>query len=223
MALFNFFKKSENPPEPTGPYKDPATNSIYQLLFCDNIELYRPKTPPPFNYPFDILFSKERTVADLQKVIDDPTSDPRVKMLAYNLQLADGHTPTKRELLAVIVEVGLDEGLDVVASFNNGTARYINYTGHMIIWEAKDEISDSLTAELFSKSADIVNKIGPWDKPRKPAPPKGHVRISFLVSDGLYFGEGGINVLFNDPLGSPALTAATHLMKYLTEKSLETK
>jgi len=122
----------------------------------------------------------------------------------------------------VIVEVGLDKGLDVLASFSDGTARYINQTGKILIWETKDEISNKLTENLFIKSKQIVDKIGPWDKPRLPHPTKGNVRITFLVSDGLYFGEAPTNVLFNDTLASPALLSATDLMKYLTEKSLET-
>jgi len=46
------------------------------------------------------------------------------------------------------------------------------------------------------------------------------IRISFLVSDGLYFGEGPINDLFKDQLAAPALLATTRLMQYLTEKVL---
>lgn len=41
------------------------------------------------------------------------------------------------------------------------------------------------------------------------------------MSDGLYFGEGAIEVLFNDQMANPALTNATELMRYLTEKTLE--
>lgn len=222
MGLFGLFKKSPAMQQvPSDPYKDSATNIVYNLLFCDNPDLYQTSIKPPYNYPFDILFSKTSSVADLQKVIDDTTSDPRVKILAYNKQLAGGHKPNKKELLAVIVEVGLDLGLDVLASFSNGTARYINQTGKMIIWETTtDETANELTKKLFSDSQVIVNQIGPWDKPRKPHPAKGNVRLSFLVSDGLYFGEGSIDVLFNDQMASPALTSATHLMQYLTEKSL---
>jgi hypothetical protein len=49
------------------------------------------------------------------------------------------------------------------------------------------------------------------------------MRITFLVSDGLYFGEGPINDLFNDPMAKPALITATELMRYLTEKVLDKK
>jgi hypothetical protein len=123
-------------------------------------------------------------------------------------------------LLAVIVEIGLPQGLDVLASFKDGSARYINQTEKILVWETKDENSNILTSKLFAESANVVKQIGPWLEPRRPHPSKGNVRITFLVSDGLYFGEGPMNVLFNDPLASPALTAATELMKYLTEKSL---
>ena len=223
MGLFSFFKSIPAAQETSiDPYKDNATNLIYNLLFCDNLDLYKENTQQPIQYPFDILFSESSTTTNLQKVIEDKNSDPRIRILAYNRQLASGHKSTKKEILAVIVEVGLENGLDVLAAFNNGKARYINQTGKILIWETTDETSNKLTNELFLKSQDIVNKIGAWDKPRRPYPTKGNVRITFLVSDGLYFGEGPISVLFKDPLASPALLKATELMKYMTEKSLET-
>lgn len=225
MGLFSFFKKSPAQTQPQSsidPYKDSSTNFIYNLLFCDNLNLYKEKTQQPYTYPFDILFSETSSVTDLQKIIDDKNSDSRIKVLAYNKQLASGHKPNKKELLAVIVEVGLDEGLDVLASFNNGTARYINHTGKILVWETTDDTAaNKITSELFASSETIVKQIGAWDKPRRPNPTKGNVRITFLVSDGLYFGEGPMDVLFSDPMASPALTKATELMQYLTQKSLD--
>lgn len=224
MGLFSFFKESQKEMlNQIEPYKDNSTNLIYNLLFCDNLELFKEKTNEPHNYPFDILFSNNSSISDLQKIIDT-ISDPRIKVLAYNRQIASGHKPTKKELIAVIVEVGLDEGLDVLASFNDGTARYINHTGKILVWETtEDKRANEITKQLFESSVNIVNKIGAWDKPRRPNPTKGNVRITFLVSDGLYFGEGTMDVLFRDPMASPALTTATELMQYLTEKSLEKK
>ncbi|WP_428663012.1 hypothetical protein [Runella sp.] len=225
MKLFNFFKKTPSQARAQtaiNPYRDRSVNFTYNLLFCDNPDLYKEEKQQPHIYPFDLLFSETVSVKDLQKIIEDEGSDPRVKILAYNKQIALGHSPTKKELLGVIIEVALDEGLDVLASFNNGTARYINHTERIIVWETThDEAANKITNDLFTCSQHIVNQIGPWDKPRRPNPAKGNVRISFLVADGLYFGEGPINVLFNDPMASPALAKATELMQYLTRKSLE--
>lgn len=202
-----------------GPYTDSATNLIYNLLFCDSIDLYKLNIQQPVSYPFDVLFSETSSIADLQEIINDSTSDPRVKLLAYNKQLQGGHKPTKKELLAVIVEVGLDEGLDVLAAFSDGTARYINQTGKILVWETSDQTSSQLTSDLFAASVDIVNKIGTWDQPRRPHPETGNVRLTFLVSDGLYFGEGPIDVLFDDPMAGHALGIATELLQYITEKT----
>jgi hypothetical protein len=224
MGLFGFFKKSPSQKQTVlvssdNPYHDSATNFMYNLLFCDNLDLYKSNTQRPYSYPFDVLFSESATATELQKLIEDTNADPRVKLLAFNRQRAMGHLPDRRELLAVIVEVGLDAGLDVLASFQDGTARYINQTGKILVWEiTTDTIANELTRDLFARSQQILTQIGPWDKPRKPHPSKGNTRISFLVSDGLYFGEAPTDILFNDQLASPALTSATLLMQYLTEK-----
>jgi len=112
----------------------------------------------------------------------------------------------------------MNEGLDVLAAFRDGSARYINYTSRLLIWEHSDLQSALLTKKIFDESEKIVAKIGPWDKPRKEFPTKDNLRISFLMSDGLYFGEGPIDILFKDPMAAPALNAATAMLKYITEK-----
>lgn len=213
MGIFDIFKKS------TKPYKDQSTNLVYELLFCDNLDLYKNNNQQPDSYPWSILLSDTSNNSELEKIIADTNTESRIKILTYNKLLSKGQKIEKKELLGVIVEIGLDNGLDVLASFRDGTARYINQTGKMIIWETIDNISKDLTDKLFDKSYTVVNKIGPWDKPRRSNPKKGIVRITFLVSDGLYFGEGPIKVLFSDPMAGPALSLAAQLMKYLMEKA----
>jgi hypothetical protein len=183
--------------------------------------LYKTRISSPYQYPFDVLFAAYSSVTDLQQIIDDKSSDPRVKILASNRLNLAGHKPAFQELFGVIVEVGLDDGLDVLASFQNGTARYINHTGKVLVWETtEDPKGNQITDTLFRSGETVIKKIGPWGNPRRSHPAKGMVRLSFLVSDGLYFGEGPINVLFNDPLAAPTLNAATQLMAYITEKSM---
>jgi hypothetical protein len=221
MGFFNFLKSSTADQLPAGPYKDAATNLIYDLLFCDNLSLYKTNTTRPFVYPFDVLFTENSTLAALLKVAAGHATETRTRILAYNRLLSMGHKSDKKELLGVIVEVGLDEGLDVVASYQDGTARYINYSGKLVVWETTTAASAKLTKELFSRSEPILAKIGPWNQPRRLHPAKGNARITFLVSDGLYFGEGPVNTLFNDQMAGPALNTAGELMKYLTVQALK--
>jgi hypothetical protein len=201
MGLFEKTKSS------SGPYKDESRNLIYELLFCDDIELYKRNTTNKDISPWNILFAGKPNIKDLRKLIMNDDTESRVKLLAYKkLQLA-GELIEEKELLGVIVEVGMDEGLDVLASFRDGTARYINHSERMLIWETTDQTSSEITTQLFRESANIVQRIGPWDK------------LTFLVSDGIYFGEGEINSFFNEPLAAPALQSATALMQYLTSKA----
>ncbi|MEP6648231.1 MAG: hypothetical protein ABJC12_14170 [Saprospiraceae bacterium] len=209
MGTFNKIKSSP------GPYAEDATNLIYELLFCDELDLYKKTIRSPELNPWKILFDEKHNLPELQKIILDENTESRIKLLAYKkLQLA-GELIEDKVLEGVIVEVGLDNGLDVLASYRDGTARYINYTGKMLIWEANDETSSEITAHLFRDSENIVASIGPWNKPRLPHPVKGNVRITFLTSNGIYFGEGEARSFFNDPLASPALQSATALMQHI--------
>jgi hypothetical protein len=61
-------------------------------------------------------------------------------------------------------------------------------------------------------SKPIVAAIGPWDKERLPPPEEGNIRMTFLVSDGLYFGEGPMGAMQQEPLASPLVSAATNLL-----------
>jgi hypothetical protein len=230
MGLFDFFKRqpatapANQPATPnliSKPYEDAATNVLYNLLFCDDLDLYRSRTQPPYSYPFNILFSAYPDKADLQRVIDDSTLDARIRILALNTRRSMGQAPAGKELLGVIVEVGMEGGLDVLASFRDGKARYINQSGKVLIWDTTtDTTANKLAADLFANSERIISQIGPWDKPRMPHPFARGARITLLVSDGLYFGEGQVETLFNDPMAGPALTTASQLMRYLISKAV---
>src|SRR5689334_19613799 len=95
-------------------YQDPSINLIYNLLFCDNVELYKQHTSPPYAYPLDVILSETSTVDELEKIVDDAKYDPRSRLLAYHRLMNLNHKRKKNELLGVIVEVGLDGGLDTL-------------------------------------------------------------------------------------------------------------
>lgn len=215
MGLISIFKKPSSP-------GNHSSTVFYDLLFCDNIELYKKQIKQPAIYPWGLLFSDACTNEDLQALISDPQTESRGKILAYKKLVLNGQKPLKKELLAVIVEIGLEKGTDVLASYRDGTARYINQSGKIIVWDVRDNRSDFLTSELFYEAENIVKEIGPWDQQKRLAPPgKGLARITFLVSDGLYFGQAPMNALFHDSLSGPTLNAATLLMQHLTEKALQ--
>jgi hypothetical protein len=65
---------------------------------------------------------------------------------------------------------------------------------------------------LFEAASSVVARIGPWEQPRRPPPGKGTLRLTFLVSDGLYFGEGRRDVFERDALAGPVFREGTELL-----------
>jgi hypothetical protein len=200
------------------PYKNDAINNIYDLLFCDDLAPY--KATSPTGYPWEILFTENAANADLQRIIDDRELETRPKILAAGRLRDQGSASDERRIFGVIIEVGLDEGLDVLAAYEDKTARYINHSEKIIVWDTKTQESDALVSDLFSSARTVVDRIGPWDGPRREPPTTGNIRLSFLVSNGLYFGEGPFDVLARDQMAGPVIDHSTRLMNFLVNTTL---
>lgn len=121
-----------------------------------------------------------------------------------------------KDVLGVVVEVGTEEGQDVLAAYADRTAQYYNYSGAGVVWKQPDSSLDSLVERVLGSAATLVRQIGPWQGPRRRPVSKGQIRLSVLTPLGLHFGEGPFAVLDRDPLASPLIQAATALMVGLT-------
>ena len=98
--------------------------------------------------------------------------------------------------------------------------RYINQTGKMGVFENVPGLQP-MVQNLFKASQLVVDEIGPAKQPRLPPPKPENIRITFLVSDGLYFGEGAMARMQHDQLAGPLVDAATKLL--LEVVAIETK
>jgi hypothetical protein len=67
-----------------------------------------------------------------------------------------------------------------------------------------------------------IDRHGPSDEPRRPPPDGDMVRLSFLVSDGAYIGEGSYEDLMSDPVGEAVLTAGGELPVRLVDTVVKT-
>jgi len=202
-----------------GPYQDDSTNLIYHLLFCDRPELFRQNHQGKLESPWSELFSDPPDFDALAKIAANKNQESRVRMLAFNGLRATGHAVAEKQYLGTIIEVGLPEGLDTLAVFADGGARYINYTGKVAVVEGKPGPFDDEITNVIEASQPIIAAIGPWDKERLPAPKEGNIRMTFLVSDGLYFGEGPIEAMQRDQMAALLIDAATRLLLKLVNES----
>ena len=204
-----------------GPYIDESSNLIYELLFCDRPELFRNAIEDKGVEPWATLLRDDPDLEAVRKIADDPEQESRVRMLAYNLLRRNKHDGPPRILLGTIFEVSMPEGHDTLAVFADGGVRYINYTGKISVVEGKADLLRKDIDEVLAASQAVVNAIGPWEKERLPAPRLGNVRMTFLVSDGLYFGEGPMQAMQQDRLSAPVVNSATKLFLKVVDLSVD--
>ena len=197
---------------PYTPYSSDAANGIYNLLFCDEPAAFRPRpgeNPTPWQAA---LFNEPTDVPAIDALANDTAQEGRIRSLAYARLREVGSPVPAKKLLGVIVEVPLAGGLDVLAAFSEGGVRYINQTGKLAVFEGVPTIQP-LVRRLFEVSEPLVARIGPWDKARLSPPKRGNVRLTFLVSDGLYFGEGPMSVMQREAMAGPIIRQATELLQ----------
>lgn len=195
------------------PYTESHVDLMYNLLFCDDLDLFRKRSAKQDCNLWGPLLADEADTTALLRIADDEKNEGRVRALAYNRLRMLGETVPPKKLLGVIVEVPLPEGLDVLAAFSEGGVRYLNQSGKVLVIEDDGSLVGDVVTELMSASQLVVEKIGPWEQQRLPPPKLGNVRLTFLVSDGLYFGEGPFSVLQHDEMAGPVLSVAARLLQ----------
>jgi hypothetical protein len=195
------------------PYADKGCNSAYNLLFCDKIDAFRKSASATPQGPWATLLAKTPISLELTAIAEDPSQESRLRLLAYNrLRELNQPVPSKK-LFGVVIEVGMEEGLDVLAAYPDGYVRYINHKESMSVYESVPASWMVTVRRLMTASQAAVEQIGPWTQPRVAPPTVGMIRMSFLVSDGLYFGQGVLAVMENDAMAQPIINAGVALLK----------
>jgi hypothetical protein len=122
-----------------------------------------------------------------------------------------------KDLLGLVVEVGLPGGLDLVAAWPDHCARYWNQSGAGVVWERAEGEVNLKIDNLLRTGAEVLKVIGPWNGERPVPPLNGFARINFLTPSGLHFGSGPQAQLMKDPIAGPVFDAAFQLMQALTK------
>lgn len=121
-----------------------------------------------------------------------------------------------RHVYGVVVDVPMQSGFDTLAAYEDGSARYLNFTGAAIIWDVSDSRIDHHVRTLLVAGQELARLIGPWEGER-PALTPGQARISLLTPSGLHFGQAPFELLVRDAMAAPIITAATALMQALIQ------
>jgi hypothetical protein len=197
------------------PYRDKGCNSIYNMVFCDMPQVFRAALDNKPEGDWATLLAKVPLAPALNQIADDPAQETRMRLLAFN-RLRELKQPVpEKQLMGVIIEVGMEEGLDMLAAFPDGRVRYINHKEKMSVYEPVPNAWMATVRRLMQASQEVVDRIGPWPHARIAPPTTGMIRMSFLSSDGLYFGQGAIAFMENDEVAKPVIHAGVALLKLI--------
>jgi hypothetical protein len=154
----------------------------------------------------------------LRGIVEMPNLEPRFYLHAWNalrgLNIAPPPEKAK-ELLGVVVEVGMPKGLDLLAAYPDHCARYYNFSNAAVIWERPNDVLNEAIDRVINVSLPVLRAIGPWKEARPPAPSSAEVRVNFLTPSGLHFGQGSLADLSRDPMAGPIIAAAFQLMQQM--------
>lgn len=138
----------------------------------------------------------DEAIAAFRLIADDKTNEPRVRLWAWNGLRSLGVRPKKVEILGLILEVPQQGSTEFLAMYADRSARYINYSGMVVVWEQHEHKMDSLMGASFKLADQIVAKQALTHERSHARTNK--VRFSFLTTDGLMQAEKSIEAL-NDP------------------------
>lgn len=185
------FSKAESPK--LGSEADP----IRQKLFaCQpmNVLVQRLKldgNPGPFQTFADAAAlansgKKEEAKSRLHSILGLPNLETRIQLWVWSALRELGERPdpkSGKEVLGVVVEMPMQRAYDTLAAYQDGSARYLNYSGKAIFWDQHDVAIKSLCQRL------IVSTIpeGSRALPRQNAMlPKSGSQATLLTRSGMY-------------------------------------
>lgn len=200
----------------SGPYSDPILNSSYELMFCDRVLLYRSEIGIPFA-PWDVIFNNESSNDQIRSISQDASFSARSRLIAHQLLAKRGLPSQYKDVLGVVVEVNLKQGLDVLAVYADGTIRFINHKERQMIWETSTSRSEELVKKLFKNSNKSMRNIT-WNASKRGRyPVSGKARISFLCGHGIHSMEADMHIMRVHEYSCEVMKTAIELMLFLTD------
>ncbi len=158
-----------------------------------------------------------------REILDQGGLEPRHYLQAWHFlrQFAQQRPRVEQsnDLLGVVIEVGLPQGVDLLAAYADHSALYYNYSGAGVVWEHPDASLDPAIDHLLEASHQVIAQLGVSEQPRPDPPPLGHARVSALTPGGIHCAEGSMAELARDPGAGQVLQSGAALMRELIAKS----
>jgi len=141
--------------------------------------------------------------------------ESRQVLQAWHFLRQAGYLPPADQaklVLGVVAEMPVHGVHDLLAAYQDGSARYLNYSGTAVVMEDHSESEIQAAIGTWLASGQVIASVtGPWDQLSLPPVPAGYARAMVLTPGGPQFGQGPAAAPSADPLAGPFFSAATSL------------
>lgn len=156
---------------------------------------------------------KPEAVALLRKSLETPRLETRIQLWVWSALRELGEPPDPKiayEVLGAIIEFPSGDGYDTLAGYADGSARYLNFSGSAIIWDAEDSTIKGMCQALIDSTIPASNRA----KPRTSLSlPKGTPQVTMLTRSGMFVVENP-----PDSVIGPGAVLMMELMKRAKER-----
>jgi len=117
--------------------------------------------------------------------LGDSTQESRIRLWTWQALRRLGVEPAPevaRRVEGVVIEVDGGHGVETLAAYADGRARYLLPTGAKVIWDAPDGRLERAVADVVAGGALVIEATTPGRLPGEPAP--GAARMTLLTGAG---------------------------------------
>jgi hypothetical protein len=198
---------------------------IRQMLFaCQSMkellsQVHLNGNPGPFQTIADAskLVDEGRrgeSMALLRSVLQTPALETRVQLWVWSCLRELGQNPDPKsghEVLGVVLEMPSAGAYDTLAAYVDGTARYLNFSGAAIFWDAPDPSIKNLCQRFVDSTIPASSRASPR---LSLALPKSGTQVTLLTRSGIY-------VIVGPP--DPVISAGGGLMLEMMRRAKKNK
>jgi len=128
---------------------------------------------------------KEEAKSRLRSIPWSSKLETRIQLWVWSALRELGESPdpqSGKEVLGVVVEVPMRGAYDTLAGYQDGSARYLNFSGAAIFWDARDATIKSLCQRLIGSTIPE----SPRAVPRQDTMlPKSGTQVTLLTRSGM--------------------------------------
>jgi hypothetical protein len=129
---------------------------------------------------------KEEAKTRLHSILQAPNLETRIQLWVWSALRELGEQPgadSGGEVLGVVIEVPMRGAYDTLAGYQDGSARYLDFSGKAIFWDKPDASMKTLCHRLIAATVPESSRAVPR---KDTALPKSGTQVTLLTRSGMY-------------------------------------